>query len=179
MNTNTTNAKHLPQEIVGELQDIIADINRFLLDWSSRAAHIAATKHSIAEPDAALTQQIAQFQAEQQSWESQMRFEKQQLEATANQLTAAWIRLEQEQRGQLQAGTTLPSMVLAEQVVAETRDLIDARIYPVQSVIEPIPSRGVGAERVNRPPDLIPREAAVRQFEKLKHSISSCSSSST
>ncbi len=190
MKSNHTNADNPSNELVDEMREIITDVNRFLVDWSARFVRCAGQANSSGQPDKVLRQQVAQFLADQKDWKSQKLIEQQQLDAIANQLTEAWIRLESEQRAIQHTGVTAlvtrppesrPDTVVSpiETIPANETVVASEPIIAVAPVsIERLRSPVAASARVARPRDIIPRDAAIRQFEKLKNAMNSTRQSS-
>ena len=196
MKSNHTNADNPSNELVDEMREIITDVNRFLVDWSARFVRCAGQANSSGQPDKVLRQQVAQFLADQKDWKSQKLIEQQQLDAIANQLTEAWIRLESEQRAIQHTGVTAlvtrppesrPDTVVIPIETIPANETISANETVVASEpiiavapvsIERLRSPVAASARVARPRDIIPRDAAIRQFEKLKNAMNSTRQSS-
>ena len=91
-----------PELILEAIQDVVADVGAFLSDWVQRVDQRAAARCKQVTPDALLREQMEEFQSMKSYWEAKRTAEEQRLKEKADQLTAAWIRLEDEQRAILQ-----------------------------------------------------------------------------
>ncbi len=143
-----------------------------------------------------LQRRIKEFQLEQQRWDSQRTTEQQLLEQKARQLTEAWLRLESEQRALLQSRGANSAFDLRHEPNHQADDgLFKADPIPLEvDVCQPIDQPAaelnqqesaemalssvqadlpIESKRVRQPRGVVPRDVAVRQFEKLKHEIQS------
>jgi hypothetical protein len=184
MNSFETNSEHKARENVASIQRIVADVNRFLIDWIERFEKCASEAAGSQQPDEMLKLQIQEFESCHASWEVQRQAEQASLEQTAQQLTEAWLRLEDEQRALLQSGASpqvgnlaSPTMIQPragnlQLPTTEQKPGIDhaAGVAPPPAVVDrsPLPVANV---RVSLPQDVLPRDVALRQFEKLKNEI--------
>jgi hypothetical protein len=184
MNSFETNSEHKARENPASIRGIVADVNRFLIDWIDRFEKCASEAAGSQQPDEMLKRQIQEFESCHASWEVQRQTEQASLEETAQQLTEAWLRLEDEQRALLQSGASPQVGNLASPTMIQPRagDLqlptteqkpgIDqaAGVAPPPAVVDrsPLPVANV---RVSLPQDVLPRDVALRQFEKLKNEI--------
>lgn len=92
-----------PERILEAIQEVVADVGAFLSDWVHRVDQRAASRCEPVTPDALLRERMEEFQSMKSYWEAKRTSEEQRLKEKADQLTAAWLRLEDEQRAMLQA----------------------------------------------------------------------------
>lgn len=199
MNSTLTNPKSVPGEILDVMQNVISDIDAFLTQWLDRSTELAELA---AHPDEHLQRRIQELRSEQQQWENQRIAQQQVLEAKAEQLTDAWLRLEAEQRRLLQTGVSNtpaepnnarlgrnlalpdePNFTREREAPAELNNGLlgpsldlpaepsphrEGEVPAEPNNVRPGPSL---AHPVEPPREIIPRDAAVSQFEKLKNAI--------
>ncbi len=91
-----------PDQIVDALQTIVSDVDAFLSNWFRRLDQCVESCPSGATPDAILQRRIEDFQNEKTRWEAQRNSDERHIQEQAQQLTEAWLRLEDEQRKFLQ-----------------------------------------------------------------------------
>jgi len=180
MNPDHTNNEVAAEAILESLQEVISDIDRFMVDWMQRANRCADQLHPERKPDEQLRLQVKEFLTQQRQWESQQKAEQEQLAANAEQLTEAWLRLEAEQRALLQAGNQAlplpvpnqPERRVAEQGSAERAGSLDVpydQSEPQSRSLQQTLQTAIG--RVTMPRDVISPDAAIRQFEILKNEL--------
>ena len=182
MNSELNRDEITAEAILESLHDVISDIDSFMFDWQQRFNRCADQMKPSHKPDDQLRRQIKEFQAQQRQWESQRKAEQEQLEANANQLTDAWLRLEAEQRALLQAGTQVSPLPTATQtdrrtVQTQSLDQGNSRVEQCLHAVRAQPDLHEVARaangRVAMPRDVISPDAAIRQFEILKNELSS------
>lgn len=128
------------------------------------------------ELDKELTRRIEEFQYQQSTWELRRNAEQEYLEQTAQQLSDAWLALEDQQRLLLRSNAA--SVLVSPETLARQNLSADVRPEPVamdpspSPMAEPTPAMTVNT-RVSIPRDLVPRNVAIRQFEKLRNEIQS------
>jgi len=186
MNPSLTNPKCVPGEMVDAMQNVISDIDAFLSGWLERSAE---QEELTTHPDEHLQRRIQELRSEQQQWETQRIAQQQVLESKAEQLTDAWLRLEAEQRRLLQTGVENAPAELSPiregEALAEPNNARPGRslALPAQpnsdregeTPAEPNDGH-LGSSLalpVEPPREIIPRDVAVSQFEKLKTEIES------
>ena len=134
--------------------------------------------HSAVDRENELQRRIEEFQHQQSSWEVRRNAEQESLEQTAKQLSDAWLALEDEQRSLLGANavSVLVSPKVATQQVQAVELTVGPIVEPIATAVEttpqPTPISNVNT-RVAIPRDIMPRDIAVRQFEKLRNEIQS------
>ncbi len=182
---NTDDCDVAPEVILDALQDVISDVEAFLSDLFHRLDHNIAVSDTVAEPDERLRQRIEEFQYEKSQWEAKRKCDAEQFREKADQLTDAWLRLEAEQRKILQmkephaaaSRERLPASDSAHRdsvgvatAVSAGSDAVAAE--PVlggdQYAIDQQPVKHSPVSHVSRS-----REAAVRQFQRLRREIAS------
>ncbi len=132
--------------------------------------------HSAGDLENELLRRIEEFQHQQSSWEVRRNAEQEHLEQTAKQLSDAWLALEDEQRLMLRANAS--SVLVSPKLAARQIQSVEMTPEPIATAIEPAAKRSpISAvnNRVAIPCDLVPRDVAVRQFEKLRNEIRSTS----
>jgi hypothetical protein len=123
-----------PELILESIQGVVADVGEFLTDWVHRVDQRAASRCEPVTPDALLRERMEEFHSMKNYWEAKRKSEEQRLKEKADQLTAAWLRLEDEQRAILQTKesqggssvqrgimpqpATVPQQVIASHAVA-------------------------------------------------------------
>jgi hypothetical protein len=126
-----------PELILEAIQHVVADVGTFLSDWVRRVDQRAASRCEPVTPDALLRERMEEFQSMKSYWEAKRTSEEQRLKEKADQLTAAWLRLEDEQRAMLQTResqggsirergiapqtSTVPQQVVAANAVAASQ----------------------------------------------------------
>jgi len=184
MNSSVNNFKTEPSEVLDGARDVVADIDQFLSTWLDRFDRHAERTELTAIPDEHLQRRIRELQWEQRQWETQRKTQQQVLDAKAKQLTDAWLRLESEQRMLLQSGkreTPIERIPIREDKAPD-----EPNQCRQNSILQnPIREGGAPSEPnetpigpslalpIKPPRDVIPRDAAVLQFEKLKQEIES------
>lgn len=91
-----------PSDAVDTLQSIITDVEEFLTDWAQRLDQCAATFQPDTSADAVLQKRVQEFKNAKSVWEAKRLAEERRIQEKANELTQAWLRLEDEQRALLQ-----------------------------------------------------------------------------
>ena len=162
------NSEVAEDEIFDALQDVISDVDTFMAGWCKRFDQVVSSCASPAAveanpADANLHDRIKDFQQEQAKWEAKRKLEAERIQEQADQLTEAWLRLETEQRRFLQMKESHPLATPERRTdaVEQTRDR-DRSAIDQQST------------RRSVTPNANPlREAAVRQFQRLRREIES------
>ncbi len=98
-----------PEVILDAIQAVVADVGEFLSDWVHRVDQRAASRCVPATADAALRERMEEFQSMKSYWEAKRKSEEHRLKEKADQLTEAWLRLEDQQCAVLQSKETHPS----------------------------------------------------------------------
>lgn len=91
-----------PEMVFHAVQDVVADVADFLSDWMRRFDQHLTDHAMTSTPDAVLRQQMEEFELVRQSWEAKRQAEERRLRESTDQITEAWLRLEDEQRMLLQ-----------------------------------------------------------------------------
>ena len=102
MNINSNAGKGIGSlsEPIDQLELVMADVESFLVDWLGRIEQLQAMS---SKPDAHLRKRIRDFELEKSQWEAKRKRETQDIHEKAEELTKAWLHLEQEQRRFLQS----------------------------------------------------------------------------
>lgn len=127
------------------LECLMSDVEGFLGEWTDRcrtmlafAGELRAREQDLAVREDALAEWTAQAEAQQRLWESQREAEHHALQQQIEELTEAWLRLEQEQKGiapDLDANAArTPSRAPAEEPALQT-----AAPAPVTNIAPPVP----------------------------------------
>lgn len=161
---------------IDQLELLMADVESFLGDWLQRMEQLHSAS---ATPDAALRDRMHELELEKSQWEAKRTRETRDIHEKAEELTKAWLRLEEEQRRFLQIrdaraqGNRIPlaDSQLREPVVGTE----PASIPQSSSGRSPVP---VATEEssIRRSSPLQGQRAgasAVRQFEQLRREIQS------
>lgn len=91
-----------PEAIADALHHIINDVRTYLSDWCYRLEQNVKSQGVSATSEAVLHERIDEFQKMKTLWEAKRVAEEQQIKQKTDQLTEAWLRLEDEQRSFLQ-----------------------------------------------------------------------------
>lgn len=154
--------------ILDALQDVISDVHMFVADWCQRLDHVVASYDPpptvLGQPaDEDLHQRIQDFQQEKHQWESERDVAALQIQEKADQLTEAWLRLEDEQRKFLQ---------IKESRLQTARDRTPAE--PVRSHGEDHANSDGPSPQRSMPAASNPSRAdVVQQFQRLRREIES------
>ncbi len=170
---------HSPEEIVDALQTIVSDADAFLSNWFRRLEQCVESCDPRTTPEAILQKRLDDFQNEKNLWEAKRKSDERAIQEKAEQLTEAWLRLEQEQRRFLQmndpqrhAGSERGS---TNGVASRPAQEDSPAASDVEAAFaEPSPS---GDARPTHQPESFPnapaRDSAVRQFQQLRREIES------
>ncbi len=90
-------------QAVDQFELLIADVESFLDDWLQRLDQLQAVS---ATPDAHLRKRIHDFELDKSQWEAKRKRETREIHEKAEELTKAWLRLEEEERRFLQIRDT-------------------------------------------------------------------------
>ena len=91
-----------PEDIVDELQAIITDVDAFLSNWFRRLEQGSLSCDPTTIPDLILQKRFKELQNERVLLEAKRKSDERQTQEKAQQLTQAWLQLEEEQRKFLQ-----------------------------------------------------------------------------
>ncbi len=91
-----------PEDIVDELQAIITDVDAFLSNWFRRLEQGSLSCDPTKIPDLILQKRFKELQNERVLLEAKRKSDERQTQEKAQQLTQAWLQLEEEQRKFLQ-----------------------------------------------------------------------------
>ena len=86
-------------EPIDQLERLMADVESFLGDWLRRLEQLHAVSPT---PDAQLSNRMRELELEKSLWEAKRHRETRDIHEKAEELTKAWLRLEEEQRRFLQ-----------------------------------------------------------------------------
>lgn len=157
-----------PTAGAANLGEIAAEIETFLGRWISRLEGVLAQYGDSATGDRTLATQIAEFEEEQRRWNEYRQQEMQQMQETADQLTAAWERLENEQRRLLEAQENLHQRNWERDLAAPAQPGA-ARTPATQSGATGAKSFGDPEPSGDAAP--LTHDLAVRQFQQLRRQI--------
>lgn len=161
---------------IDQLELVMADVESFLTEWLRRLEQLNTLSTT---PDGLLRNRVREFELEKSQFEAKRRRETQEIHDKAEELTKAWLRLEQEQRRFLQVrdshaqGSRPPSAEYPQQ--DSSREIVskEARV-PTQPGNA---ASNVAEEAHTRRPSPLQsqpaKESAVRQFEQLRREIQS------
>ena len=91
-----------PEQIVDELQTIISDVDAFLSNWFRRFDQCAESCNPTTTPDVILQKRLKELQNERILLEAKRQSDERQMREKSQQLTQAWLQLEEQQRKFLQ-----------------------------------------------------------------------------
>lgn len=152
---------------VDSLSEVATGIEAFLGRWVSRLEGLLDHYGNTSQHEAILERRIAQFDEEQRRWNEHRQQEMQQIQETAEQLSAAWERLEDEQRRVLQAREALQPDVRERDPAPSVKPVAAADPASRPSVVDATPAGNPmpgGATSTSR-------EVAVRQFQQLRRQM--------
>ena len=161
---------------IDELERLMADVDSFLSDWLRRVEQIQSVS---ATPDAMLRNRMRDLELERSQWDAKRLRETRDIHEKAEELTKAWLRLEDEQRRFLQIretraqGNRLPA---TDSQPRESAGDAQAATSPVPSparVPAPVASEESSARRPSPLQGQRAGSSAVRQFEQLRREIQS------
>lgn len=152
---------------VDSLSQIATEVEAFLAQWMSRLEELLDHYGDPSKDDVLHQRRVAEFEREQRRWHEHRQQEMQQIQATMEQLTAAWERLEDEQRRVLQAQETLQQRARERgpAVIAKA----DAAEMPVSSSAAPDADISGNVRSGNAA--TMSRDLAVRQFQQLRRQM--------
>jgi hypothetical protein len=188
-----------PRQVINAFQTVVADVESFLSEWTVKVQRELASL-DLTDGDQALRQRRQALQEERKRWEAKRQRELDEIEHKANQLTEAWLRLEDEQRRLLQtqdkqraarrdappallspaplspaplSPAPLPPATLPPAPLAHISRSASAQVNPdeIRSGSRERPTSAIGTGR--RCPGGAVRSIsdAVRQFEQLRREI--------
>ena len=151
-----------------DARQVVDDVESYLVGWMARLQRVLDQCHSIAQREAQLIDRTAAIEQQHQQWQAQRQQEMQQIHQGAEQLSAAWQRLESEQRQWLSARETpqLPPAV-AQRSANVPPDPAASNV----GVTSGNPGSAPAAAEDRQPPEGMSRESAVRQFEQLRREV--------
>lgn len=156
-----------PTTSAAELSQIATDVEAFLGLWVARFERLLDEYTNSSEGDASLQQRIAEFEVVQRRWNEQRQQEVQTIQETTEQLSAAWERLEDEQRRILQTQETLPQRGIERDSAALAKpNAIPTNASPPKAA----EAHGAG-DLESEEAASVSRDRAVRQFEKLRRQM--------
>lgn len=167
-----------PEEIVDALQTLVSDVDGFLSCWFQRLDQCVQESEPRTAGDAALKKRYSEFQNEKVRWERQREVEQQQIREQAEQLTDAWLRLEEEQRRFLQ----LKSGQRAAGPERESGGRVNLAVDQDRSTTSEVGSAGAASTPAHDVPSQrrlgstlsSPAcDTAIRQFQQLRREIES------
>jgi len=184
MNARADDIEHPTHKLVSALQDAVTEINRQLADWRSRHEDEADVLDASQSCDESLRRKILQFEQEKRQWQTELAAEQERLEEKAQQLTEAWFRLEAEQLALASRPTESPR-INSPPARREEPDPTPCAGAAGQGSQEQVSVQPVGGDLecdtarpqnfsgspVSRPPGIIPREVALRQFARLRSEL--------
>lgn len=144
-----------PTRSAAELGQIAAEVEAFLEMWVARLEHVLGHYEHGSADDAKLQERIAEFELARRRWNEERRRDVEQIQETTEQLSAAWERLEEEQRQILH--TQSPSLPRAPQ--REAPKIANAPEVPSPAELQSSDAASAARDR------------AVRQFQKLRRQI--------
>lgn len=131
------------------LNHLISDMHDFITDWTQRLECEARDWRADSQFNQVSQTQIDDFEQQKRQWETTRAQEKQIILEQSEQLTAAWLQLEAEQRRFLQ--------------LQQERGVLSTNA-PAQSQLPRQPEPVMPTTRS--------RDAAVRQFHQLRQEVS-------
>lgn len=151
-----------------DLSAIADEIESYVGLWLSRLEEVLEGCVVDSPTDTAIDARIAEFEEERRRWNLQRQQEMQQMQETAQQLTAAWARLENEQRRLLQAQETLQSPAAGQSPGASAKANTLRAGTPTAGPVHAQPS---GESPSGGEGGAVSRELAVRQFQQLRRQM--------
>ena len=168
-----------PEEIVEQLQNIVSDVDAFLSNWLRRPPQCAESFDPTTTADVILQKRFKELQHEKILLEAKRKSDERQLQEKAQQLTQAWLQLEEEQRKFLQmkdpqrpAGHELG---LTSSVANRPADATSPAATAVNAPRTELSLSGetVASTQTESVPKAQTRDFAVRQFQQLRREIES------
>ncbi|WP_164101961.1 hypothetical protein [Candidatus Laterigemmans baculatus] len=192
-------ASAAPGASAAELGRIAADVEAFLELWVGRLEKVlgqiasGSTDEQTQQERLVLQQRMAEFELARRHWNEERRRDVQQIQETTEQLSAAWERLEEEQRRVLQSQTGVAGPGAPGPRPTIDRPLVPAnpapslhpqtppQPHPVSphpaSVNVPLHARAseppAGGELRSNETASAARDRAVRQFQILRRQVGS------
>jgi hypothetical protein len=167
---------------INELELLMADVESFLDDWLRRVEQIQAVSTT---PDEQLRKRMRELELDKSQWEAKRIRETRDIHEKAEELTKAWLRLEDEQRRFLQVrdarahGNRIAAAdSQPRESVADTESAPNHQPSPTRHSAPATPAASATPEEpsTRRPSPLQGQRAgasAVRQFEQLRREIQS------
>jgi len=152
---------------VDALQVITADVDQFLLCWLDRLSRTVVSQQPLPTTDSQLRERMREFRHQQAEWEEQRQREEQEIKRKLDEITAAWLRLEVEQRKLLQAKELQVHEAQTNGVYGEAVSAA-ATAYSENSESEQVSSVDFLSPNANQR-----TETTVLQFQRLRREIES------
>ena len=172
--TNAGNGLGSLSEPIDQIELVMTDVESFFVDWLGRVEKLQTLS---SKPDKRLRKRIHDFEIEKSQWEAKRKRESQDIHEKAEELTKAWLRLEQEQRRFLQTREVSSRGGRPSNVDIQTRAHAgETPASEEQETPRPMPSAAAAAPETNprRPSPLQGQRAsasAAGQFEQLRREI--------
>ncbi len=148
-----------PEAIVAALEEVIADVNTFLADFCVRVGRQSVPAESQDKPnEAKLRRAIEDLKVERDLWEARKQNEEARIQEKIDQLSAAWLRLEEEQRAFLQMTQGNPT---AAHRAAANPPTTAQPAPTVQAPSHPMAAPSTAAQPVRSPSELIDQAPAA------------------
>jgi hypothetical protein len=154
-----------PELILESIQGVVADVGEFLTDWVHRVDQRAASRCEPVTPDALLRERMEEFHSMKNYWEAKRKSEEQRLKEKADQLTAAWLRLEDEQRAILQTKESQGGSSVQRGIVPQPATVPQQVIASHAVAAPPAPAAAVA------PAAVAPAPAAANQAPAAAHQV--------
>lgn len=146
----TTDQNDVNEDITRSLREVVDDIEVFVASFVERLLEVAKSDRSATNSPQQIQTDSSKFDQERAAWEEQRRVQELEIRKRFDQLTDAWLRLEDEQREFLE---------LKEQYAVHRSgtSIGNSRVVPETDTAT------IGSERI--------RESSVLQFQRLKQEI--------
>lgn len=168
LDAGRSESSHAPSTGSTGLSAIADEIEAYLKLWLSRLEDLLEHSGDCSSGDAALEARVANFEEEQRRWKLHRQQEMQQMQETAEQLTAAWARLENEQRRLLQAQeASQPRTARRSPEAPANLSAGRATAPPAGTALAQPP----GETESGGDAAALSRELAVRQFQQLRRQM--------
>jgi hypothetical protein len=167
-------ASQTPDQIVDALQTIVSDVDAFVSNWFRRLDQCVESCQPGTTPDAILQKRIQDFQNDKTRWEAQRKSDERQIQEQAQQLTEAWLRLEDEQRKFLQMKD--PQRPVGNGLGPLAKPLFDLADGSHANDVEPTKNEPSTASSTKPAESFLrtrARDSAIRQFQQLRREIES------
>ena len=165
-----------------QLRVVMDGVESFLTDWLQR---IEQLNEMAATPDAFIRKRIHELEQERMQWEAKRNRETNEIHEKAEELTKAWLRLEQEQRrfvqvhdSQSRDSESSRKREMPEEIPAKRRDDAETQAAPRSSVkrssVAIESAQTLTDTRSRLPSPLQGTKAgalAIEQFEQLRREI--------